>query len=392
MSYRERMSDLGPPSRPRRPSRFDVLVAAFFTTVVVIESFTEVTVMSQTVHAAVAATAMVAMTWRRVHPLAVAFVVAAAFAVLSANGGGLSVALGLLIVSFTLGSETSGRRSHVGAALLATVVVVGFVFDLEGPWVGDIAAAATLVAGPWFAGRTLRQRAVTAAEAISRADRAELERRHEVERATAQERVRLARELHDVVSHSISVIVISAQAVRRRLHPEQRREIEDLEALETTAREAMAEMRRLFGVLREGEGATLSPQPGLGDLPRLVASAQAGGVEVRLVTSGDTRPLSPGLDLTAYRIAQEALTNALRHADASEIVVRVAHRPTEVEVCVEDDGSGLVRGAARGADLDGNGLRGMRERADLYGGTLEVGPRSPRGTRVHATLPVGAGR
>ena len=390
MSYRERMSDLGSPSRPRRPSRFDVLVAAFFTTVVVIESFTEVTVMSQTVHAAVAATAMVAMTWRRVHPLGVAFVVATAFAVLSANGGGLSVALGLLIVSFTLGSETSGRRSLVGAGLLATLIVLAIFFDLEGPWVGDLAAAATLVAGPWFAGRTLRQRAALAAEAISRADRAELERRHEVERATAQERVRLARELHDVVSHSISVIVIQAQAVRRRLHPEQRREIEDLVALEATAREAMAEMRRLFGVLRDDGAATLSPQPGLRELPRLVESAQAGDVVVHLLTSGEEHALSPGLDLTAYRIVQEALTNALRHAQASEIVVRVDHYPTAVEVCVEDDGRGPP--PARDGEQAGKGLLGMRERADLYGGTVEVHHRQPRGTRVRAVLPVGASR
>jgi signal transduction histidine kinase len=264
--------------------------------------------------------------------------------------------------------------------------------DLQEAVAGDVAAAVTLVLVPWLAGRTLRMRADHLARALAHAERVEVEREHEVERATAQERVRLARELHDVVSHSISVIAIQAQAVRRRLRPDQEREAADLANLETAAREAMAEMRRLFGVLREeGEGVSLSPQPGLGELERLVAQVRGTGTDVDLVVDGEAVELPPGLDLAAYRIVQEAVTNAIRHSGGGSIGVRLGYLPGALEVMVEDDGIGIGNGHVNGSPDAGHGLRGIRERAELYGGTLDVGPGTRGGTVVRARLPVRSG-
>ena len=377
------------PFRLGRPTPVDVALAVFFAVVVVVEGYTERAVEEPLLHAAVAGPAMLAMAWRRTYPLVVAVLVVGAMVALAGNGGGLSVALALLIVSFTVGSETEGPRSWVGLGLLAVPLTFSLLLDVREAVAGDVAAVVTLVAVPWIAGRTLRTRAKHLAVALARAERMEVERERDVQLAATEERVRLARELHDVVSHSISVIAIQAQAVRRRLRPDQAREIADLANLETAAREAMAEMRRLFGVLRErGEHASLAPQPGLGELERLLGQVQGTGMQVDLVTEGAPHELPPGLDLAAFRIVQEAVTNALRHSGGRRVEVRLGYRPGELDLSVEDDGRGIGRGALNGQA--GHGLRGIRERAELYGGTLDVGPGSAGGTRVQARLPVGA--
>jgi signal transduction histidine kinase len=221
--------------------------------------------------------------------------------------------------------------------------------------------------------------------AVAKAARLEQERESEAARAAAEERTRIARELHDIVSHSISVVTIQTQAVRRRLGPDHAREADDLAAVEATAREALAEMRRLFGVLREeGEEAALAPQPGLAELDRLLVRVRETGIRVDLDTHGDPVDLSPGLDLAAYRIVQEAVTNALRHSGARHLHVRLRYTQGELEVTVEDDGHGINE-----TTTGGQGLRGIRERAELYGGTLDVGRGDRGGARVHARLPVG---
>ena len=374
----------------RRPTLADALLAGFFAVVVVAEGLTEPIVQDPVLHAVVAAPAMLVMAWRRVHPLPVAVAVATALVVLALNGGGLSVALALLIVSFTLGAEAEARSSHLGLGLLLLLTSAGLLLEANEAVAGDLAAIVTLVVVPWLAGRALRQRADSVAAAIAQAERRELSHERELERAAAQERIRLARELHDVVSHSISVIAIQAQAVRRRLRPEQTREASDLANLEAAAREAMAEMRRLFGVLRdEGEGVSLAPQPGLGELGRLVDQVRGAGVAVDVVTDGEPAELPPGLDLAAYRIVQEAVTNALRHSGGRQVAVRLDYRPGELEVTVDDDGRGMHEGQHVGG---GHGLRGIRERAELYGGSLDVGRAALGGTRIRARLPVAAAR
>ena len=371
--------------RARRPSLVDALLAGFFTFVVLFEAFTESVVERPWLHAVVGCGAMVVMAWRRVQPIPVAFTVVVAQMVLGVNGGELSVVLAMLVMAFTVGAETEGRASWVGLAALTLPFFLGLVLGSGRLIPGDFAAGLVLIAGPWVAGRTLRDRALALAGAMAREASFEQEKLHETEAAAARERTRLARELHDIVSHSISVIAIQTQAVRRRLGPDHARETADLAAVESAARDAMAEMRRLFVVLREeGEEAALAPQPGLAELDRLLDRVRDTGLEVALDTRGDTVDLSPGLDLAAYRIVQEAVTNALRHSGARHLRVRLGYAPGELEVTVEDDGRGL-----NGRPHDGHGLRGIRERAELYGGTLDVGRSDGGGTRVHARLPVG---
>ncbi len=370
--------------RVRRPPLADALLAGFLALVVCIEAFTYPTVQRPALHAVVGTTVMVAIAWRRAFPLAIAVLVLAANIVLGANGGELSVVFGLLVMAFTLGSETEGRTSWLGVLGLLGFFMTALVIGNQGLVPGDVGAGVVLIALPWVAGRTLRERATSLATAMSRADRLEEEKLHEAEAATTRERTRLARELHDIVSHSISVIAIQSQAVRRRLRPDQTREAADLAGIESAARDAMAEMRRLLGVLHEqGEAASLAPQPGLAELERLMDRVRATGVTADLTTRGEPVDLSPGLDLAAYRIVQEAVTNALRHSGAHGLEVLLDYTPRELMVTVEDDGHG-INGTADG----GHGLRGIRERAELYGGTLEIGRRDPGGTRVHARLPL----
>lgn len=372
--------------RATRPSLVDVLLASFFAVVVLVEALTEPEVQTPWLHGVVGCSAVLAMAWRRVWPLPVAAVVVMAEAVLAINGGGLSVALAVLVMSFTVGAETEGRTSWWGLLLLLLPYIGGLSLARGGLIPGDVAASVVLVAAPWVAGRALRSRAEALAEAMARAAVLEHEKQREADEATTRERTRLARELHDVVSHSISVIAIQAQAVRRRLAPERPAEATDLAAIENAAREAMVEMRRLFGVLREQGGEPeLAPQPGLGELGRLLDRVRDTGVRVDLVTDGDAVELSPGLDLAAYRIAQEAVTNALRHSGASHLTVRLGYRQSALEVTVEDNGSGFANVATR----CGHGLRGIRERAELYGGSLDLGTTSGGGARVHASLPIG---
>ena len=255
----------------------------------------------------------------------------------------------------------------------------------EGLEPSDLAAGLVFFAGPWTVGSLTRDRATRAEEAVARADRLEAERELEAARVAQEERTRIARELHDIVSHSISVVTIQTQAVRRRLGPDHAREAEDLAAVEATAREALAEMRRLFGVLRsDGESASLAPQPGLSELGRLVEQVGSGDMQATLRVEGDPVELSPGLDLAAYRIAQEGLTNALRHSGARHATVTLRWSPSRLDVEVEDDGRG-VTGKAPNA---GHGLVGIRERVALYGGTVRLEPTASGGTRLAASLPL----
>jgi signal transduction histidine kinase len=186
------------------------------------------------------------------------------------------------------------------------------------------------------------------------------------------------------VSHSISVITVQTQAVRRRLGPDHAREADDLRAVEATARQAMAEMRRLFGVLRaDGERPALAPQPGLDQLERLLDETRAAGVPVTSTVEGEPVALPPGLDLAAYRIVQEALTNVRKHAPGGRVTVRLCFGERDLDVVVEDTGAPAQRNGNRG----GLGLVGMRERVALYGGSIDAGPMASGGFAVRARLP-----
>ncbi len=369
------------PRRDWLPPRVDVALAGAFVAMSLAEALVSGTVRSPWQHFALGGSAMVLLAWRRRWPLAVAAVVVASDLALNPDRQ-FSTLLSLVLVCYTIGAETVPPRSHVGLA----VVVVPFVaaMAVAGLVPSDIGAALVFLVGPWAVGSAVRQRSETAREATSRADRLEQESRLEAARVAAEERTRIARELHDIVSHSLSVVTIQTQAVRRRLGPDHAAEAADLAAVETTARDALAEMRRLFGVLRaEGESAALAPQPGLADLSRLVEHARSAGVAARLLVEGEPRDLPPGVDLAAYRIVQEGVTNALRHAGASRLEVTVRYAPAALHLAVEDDGRGLG-----GPVAGGHGIVGIRERVALYGGTVAMSEAGGGGVRLDAVLPL----
>jgi signal transduction histidine kinase len=233
----------------------------------------------------------------------------------------------------------------------------------------------------WLVGALVRSRAQNA-EARNAA------REQRAAQAVAEERNRIARELHDVLGHSVSVMTVQASAVRRRLHPEQAVERQALETVEATGREALAEMRRMVGVLRDqGDEAGREPPPGLGQVDRLVEKFRTAGLPVRLTVSGTAQPLAPGLDLTAYRLLQEGLTNTLRHAAApGGADVSIAYGDDCLELAVRDDGRPVTAPGEAG-----HGLLGMKERVSVYGGELVARPRPEGGFELVASLPLAAG-
>ncbi len=365
-----------------RPPLLDAVIAAVFVAMTAAEAAFNPSVTSPVEHLAVAGLAMAALAWRRRAPLVVAALVVASNLLIN-PAGEFSTLLSLVLVCFTVGAETKSPRNYLGLGLALVPFLVVSVIETFEP--SDLAAALVFFVGPWTVGVVLSGRIASADEAVARAARLEREREAEAARAAAEERTRIARELHDIVSHSISVVTIQTQAVRRRLGPEHAAEASDLAAVEATAREALAEMRRLFGVLRtEGESVSLAPQPGLGELERLVRQVGSGDMQVRLRVEGEPVPLSPGIDLAAYRIAQEGLTNAVRHAGASEAQVLVRYSPQRLDVEVEDNGRGLVANAN-----GGHGLVGIRERVALYGGTVDLGSSPSGGVRLAVSLPIG---
>lgn len=249
---------------------------------------------------------------------------------------------------------------------------------------GDFWGVAVTFGIAWLAGLALGSKLKEAAATRERADRAERERERLAEEAVAEERARIARELHDVVAHSMSVMVVQAAGVRRLLHDDQEREREALLVVERIGREALTEMRRMLGVLRaSGDGPVLTPQPGLEHLDLLVEQVRRAGLDVGVQVTGEPVQLPAGLGLSAYRIVQESLTNALKHGDRSSAHVRLQYGEDELELEVVD-GSTVVSNERNG----GHGLVGMRERVAVYGGELEAGPRKDGGYRVRARFPL----
>ena len=243
---------------------------------------------------------------------------------------------------------------------------------------GDAAFAAVLIGGAWGAGRIVRRQTFLL-DALAR-DQEARERA-----AIADERARLARELHDVVAHGVSTIVVQAEAGEAMLERDPERARQAFVAITGSGRQALGELRRMLGLLRSAEGeAALDPQPGLSQLHALVEQVRAVGLPVDLTVEGEPRPLPAGVDLSAYRIVQEALTNTLKHARPARARVTVRYRSDDVELEVVDDGRGSTNGSR-----DGHGIAGMRERVRLYGGVLEAGGRAEGGFSVRARLPVG---
>jgi signal transduction histidine kinase len=292
--------------------------------------------------------------------------------------------LAVATITFLFAFLNDRREAVAGLLLVYATGAIVTRNDPQGSFLDDFLFVSLLFTAAWTAGFALNRRLAQAREAEERAARAEREREGRARAAVAEERARIARELHDVVGHSVSVMTVQAGAVRRLLKPDQEREREALEAVEETGRQALTEMRRMVGVLRRPEEApALAPQPSLEHLDKLVEQVREAGLPVRLEIEGDPVQLPPGVDLTAYRVVQEALTNALKHSNATEADVLVRYRGSEVELVVMDDGRGVTSG-----DGGGHGLVGMRERVAVYGGDLVAGARAEGGYLLRARLPV----
>jgi signal transduction histidine kinase len=337
--------------------------------------------------AAVVSGMAISLLWRRTRPLEmyVALLVLALAGELFFVGppGSLSQVLILLTASYSVGAHAAGRRGFVGLAIgVVGATALSIVFDPSDIFFPVLFFVIT----PWMFGRVLRNTLLTARELAERAELAEHAREDEELRAVMTERNRVARELHDVLAHNLSVVVVQAGAARRIVERDPGRAAEVAALIELTGREALAELRHLFGTVRREDGAPRSEQPGLGDLERLVTRVHQAGLEVDLQIEGEPVPLPAGVDLTAYRVVQEALTNALKHAGADSAMVSVSYEPNEVAITVEDDGEGLS--PERLSNLGGgHGLAGMEERVALYGGLLQAGRRRGGGFAVRTRLP-----
>ncbi|MBW1598948.1 sensor histidine kinase [Streptomyces sp. JJ38] len=305
----------------------------------------------------------------------------------------------MLVIVFTVASREvrwASRLALVGAFVGPPLAVLRFAEE-DGGTFGDIAALVFFLVCfllAWVMGDSLRTRRAYYIELEERAARLEREREAQAKVAVAAERARIARELHDVVAHNVSVMVVQADGAAYVLDsaPEQTRQA--LETISGTGRQALAEMRRLLGVLRDderGEAGEYVPQPGVEQLTELVEQVRGTGLTVDFRVDGTPRPLPSGVELTAYRIVQEALTNTRKHGgpDAGA-TVRITYGNDELSLLAEDDGRGAQAELYEegGADGLGHGLIGMRERVGMVGGLLETGPRPGGGFRIRASLPL----
>jgi signal transduction histidine kinase len=345
-----------------------------------------------TLLAAAATCATVA--WRTPAPAAMTAIAAVSFTVygVSNHGAhGTSPAIGIAVVLdyYMLGRLSIERgRPEVDAVLL--VAAVAAILIIPGvPRVVDVAGNWTLFVGvPFAAGRAIGSRAALSRELRANAGRLEREQQERARHAAADERNRIARELHDVVAHNVSVMVIQTQAARRVAAGDREAARAALSSVQSCGRDALIEMRRMIGVLRHGDeelaGATA---PALSQLGALAERARAAGLPVELRIDGEPRELTPGLDLVAFRVVQEALTNAIKHAGPARALVRVSFTTGLLELEISDTGRGPAP-AEGDMDAAGQGLVGMRERLVLYGGELQTGRARGGGFKVRAHIPL----
>lgn len=335
-----------------------------------------------------------ALVWRRRVPVEVLAIVTAALATFWLRGHGALLAVLGLPALYAVAAHAERRRRAWWAICVAclALLIVASVSVLDKPdgfaYLQALSVVAFLVAAI-AAGVLMRNRERIFVDTERRAAAAEADRLAEAERAVVRERSRIAREMHDVVAHAMSVIAVQAAAGREIVHGNPDKAADVFAKIETVGRESLTELRRMLGVLREtgDDGASLSPQPGIADIAVAVAQSSATGVTAKLVIVGDQQPLAPGIELAAFRIVQEALTNVLKHAGASaSATVQISYQPNDLVVEVVDDGCGAATSLS-GVGT-GNGLIGMRERVEIYGGRFTSGPRRGGGYAVRASLPI----
>jgi signal transduction histidine kinase len=382
-----------------RRTRFSLLIDLLLAAVA---AYAATVLTAEIIAAAPSGVAVAAYTVAAMHGASVAFrrlaPVAAVVGLLS-TAAVYGVALGLpvfmlgpavLFVAYGIGVRLRLQPAAVLLAVIEAALVLLLRFGSSFPGWDSVLLFASLVAGAWYLGVFARRWQTAAAENAQRARELDAARHELARHAVAAERLRIARELHDVVAHSMSVIAMHAGAARLAVGTDPASERKALDVIESSSREALGEMRRLVTVLREenADAAARSPVPGLADLPTLVASVAAGGLTVDVRTEGDLEAVPSGVSLVAYRVIQEALTNVVRHAGHTSAHVVVQARPKDLVVTIEN---AAPSGSSRQVPSLGgrHGAVGMRERVDLYGGTLRSGPSADGGWSVEASLPYG---
>jgi signal transduction histidine kinase len=321
--------------------------------------------------------------WRRRAALPVLFAVFAAVCGLALGYGASQTTVSFFVV----GTAVYSAGVYAGSPMLAAAVIaLGIVIrDSQDPSIhsfGDHLWDWIFVGTAFSIGLATRRRQAKVTISERRRHAAELEHAEQLAAAADEERRRIARELHDVVSHSLAVVVLQAGAAEQVMDddPEAARAV--LRSIRDSGLEAIGEMGTLLDVIRAESNATREPQPSLADLPAVIGKMESAGLRVTLRSVGEQRPLAAAVELSAYRIAQEGLTNALKHAGSSQVTVTLTYRDHEVEVEVSDDGKASTRGGGARS-----GLAGMRERVAIFGGRLDAGPRPDGGWTLRASLP-----
>ena len=379
------------------PVRVDALVAALilaWAAVRVADAQPDVRLADAVTDVAFAGAILVRRRWLIQALLLLCVVLAGRYLLVDGRGFGQGGGGGVIAVVFLIygcGAFLEGRRSWLGLGIsLALVTGISLVKSSVLPVLFDDVAFALL---PFLVGRARRLGRARELAERERAERLDSERELRVRTAALSERTRLAREIHDVIAHSVSVMVIQAAGARTVMESDPARAESALRSVERAGREALAEMRRLLGVLGDGEHLReLAPQPGLEDLPELVSSTRVAGLHASILVEGDPVAVSQGLSLCAYRVVQEALTNTLKHAGPTRAEVRLRWREDALELLVIDDGRAAPRDVGEPlVGSSGHGITGMRERAALHGGSVEAGAVSDGGFVVRATIPLAAG-
>jgi signal transduction histidine kinase len=325
---------------------------------------------------------------RRYRPLGVLAVTVSAETLLLIFSNDSPVPVGVIVALYTVAAYCERRVSIRAAAWVAVPITVGEIVN-NGPHVGRVIPELAVIAIAWVIGDNLRTRRAYLSALKERAARLEREREEKADRAVIEERARIARELHDVIAHNVSVMVVQAAAGEEVFDEDPERARESLSAVASTGRAALTELRRLLGVIRAdddpGQEPAFAPQPGIEYVGELVRQVNDAGLPVELSVIGEPRALPEGVALCAYRIVQEALTNTLKHAEASGARVNVRYAADALELQVVDDGRG---GSQVNGEAGGHGLIGMRERVALFGGELTTSGRAGRGYEVRARLPI----
>jgi signal transduction histidine kinase len=380
---------------PRRPDLVDVLLALAVAVWVVAEIASGSVSGPLAVDLVCGLGAALPLAWRRRAPVACGLLCAGALTVKTALGvrlDGLAMLVAILVAAYSVGRHLWPR---LAAATTAAMVVLTwlslFGLDPVDQTLSNYPFIALWIGGPAVAGAALRVQVRRAERLADEAARAELRREEHAREAIRSERLRIARELHDTVAHAVSVMVLQQGAVRSRLPDGFASEVSALLRAEEAGRQAVVELRRLLGVLRTDGEAPVEPQPTLTQLDRLVEQARRDGLLVDVQIVGTPRRLEPAVEVSAYRIVQEALTNVRRHARARHVDVRLTYEPGCLRLHVSDDGTGRATDASLPHDgrQPGYGLVGMRERVEVYGGRLSVSSPSTGGFTVEAELPLG---